>query len=52
MPAELSNTEIEAFIRQAYQQNFDLLKLETGIALTAEVKEAGLQQVLLLAKNA
>lgn len=46
MPAELSNTEIEAFIRQAYQQNFDLLKLETGIALTAEVKEAGLQQVL------
>lgn len=38
--------EIEDFISQSYEQNFDLLRLESGIALAPEAKQAGLQQVL------
>lgn len=46
MPANWNEEEMKEFIRQAYFQNFDLLRLESGIALTPEVKQAGLQQVL------
>lgn len=46
MPANWNEEETQEFIRQAYFQNFDLLRLESGIALTPEVKQAGLQQVL------
>lgn len=37
---------IQDFIQQSYEQNFDLLRLESGVALSPEVKQAGLQQVL------
>ncbi len=46
MPIEWNEQEMEDFIRRAYQENFDLLRLETGVALTPEVKQAGLLQVL------
>ena len=46
MPVNWNDEEIQVFIRQAYLQNFDLLRLESGIALSPEVKQAGLQQVL------
>lgn len=47
MEIELNEKEIQDFIEQAYQQNFDLLRLETGIALSPEAKRAGLLQVRL-----
>ena len=46
MAANWNEEEMREFIRQAYEQNFDLLRLESGIALSPEVKQAGLQQVL------
>lgn len=46
MAANWNDEEIQEFIQQAYFQNFDLLRLESGIALSPEVKQAGLQQVL------
>ena len=46
MAANWNEEEVQEFIRQAYLQNFDLLRLESGIALSPEVKQAGLQQVL------
>lgn len=46
MEANWKDDEIQDFIRQAYQQNFDLLRLESGVSLTPEVKRAGLLQVL------
>lgn len=46
MAANWNEEEMQEFIRQAYFQNFDLLRLESGIALSPEVKQAGLQQVL------
>lgn len=46
MSANWKEEEIQEFIRQAYLQNFDLLRLESGISLSPEVKQAGLQQVL------
>ena len=39
--------EIEDYIREAFKQNFEILRLETGIALTHEVKQTALNQVLL-----
>jgi hypothetical protein len=47
MEVDLDEEEMQEFIRQAYSQNFDLLRLESGIALSPEIKQAGLQQVLL-----
>jgi len=38
---------IEAFIRDAYYQNFELLRHESGSSLSPETREAGLNQVLL-----
>ncbi len=38
--------EIEAFIRQAFEQNYEELRLDTGHAVTPDVKETALQQVL------
>lgn len=45
MEVNWNEQEIQDFIEQAYQQNFDLLRLETGVALSPEAKRAGLQQV-------
>jgi uncharacterized protein YeaC (DUF1315 family) len=39
--------EVEEFIRQAFVENFEMLRFEGGHSLTPEVKEAALQQVLL-----
>lgn len=39
--------EIEDFIRQRYAENFELMRLETGAAISPEVKQAGLEQVLI-----
>jgi len=46
MAIDWEDHEIQAFIEEAYQSNFDLLRLETGVALSPEAKRAGLQQVL------
>jgi hypothetical protein len=46
MGIEINEQEMQDFIREAYEQNFELLRLETGIALSPEAKRAGLQQVL------
>ncbi len=39
--------EIETFIHEAFQQNFERLALETGSAVTPDIKAAALEQVLL-----
>jgi len=39
--------DIEDFIRQTFEENFEQLRLESGHAITAQVKEAALNQVLL-----
>lgn len=46
MEFEINEREIQDFIRESYEQNFELLRLESGIALSPEAKRAGLQQVL------
>jgi len=46
MDINWNEEEMKEFIRAAYEQNFELLRLESGIALSPEVKQAGLQQVL------
>jgi len=46
MEIEIAEKEMRDFIREAYEQNFELLRLESGIALSPEAKRAGLQQVL------
>lgn len=46
MDINWDDQEMQEFIRQAYEQNFELLRLESGIALSPEVKQAGLMQVL------
>lgn len=43
----LSDEEVEARIRDFYQENFETLRLEGGHVLSPEVLEAGLLQVLL-----
>jgi hypothetical protein len=43
----LNNTEVEAFIREAFAENFEILRFEGGHSLNPAVKEAALQQVLL-----
>ena len=39
--------EIEAFIRATFEENYEMLHLESGQALAANVKETALNQVLL-----
>ncbi|MCX7754803.1 MAG: PD-(D/E)XK nuclease family protein [Anaerolineales bacterium] len=39
--------DVEDFIRQRFEENFQQLTLESGHTLTADVKETALQQVLL-----
>lgn len=46
MGINFDDSQIIEFIKNAYQQNLEILRHETGAALTAEVKRAGLQQVL------
>lgn len=38
---------MEEFIRNMFEQNFELLRLESGASIAPDVKEAALQQVLL-----
>ncbi|RME47176.1 MAG: hypothetical protein D6796_08005 [Caldilineae bacterium] len=47
MPDQPDYTDIEDFIRQVFEENFEQLRLESGHSITPEVKEAALQQVLL-----
>lgn len=44
---DLTDREMEQFIREAFEENFELLRLESGVTLSPDVKEAALQQVLL-----
>ena len=46
MKNEWDEKEMKDFITQAYEQNYDLLRLRSGIALAPEARQAGLQQVL------
>ena len=46
METEWNEQEMQDFIREAYEQNFDLLRIGSGVSLSPEVKQAGLQQVL------
>jgi hypothetical protein len=39
--------EVEEFIRQAFAENFEMLRFEGGHSLAPDVKEAAMQQVLL-----
>ena len=43
----MTENEVENFIRDAFEENFELLRLEAGYSITSDVKEAALQQVLL-----
>lgn len=42
-----TDAEIEVFIRNALQENYELLKLESGHSLSNDVKDTALQQALL-----
>jgi len=46
MASDWNEQELQDFLQQSYYQNYDLLRLESGIALSPEVKQAGMQQVL------
>jgi hypothetical protein len=43
----LTNLDVEKFILEAFEQNFELLKLESGHSLAADVKATALNQALL-----
>src|SRR5258708_37883735 len=43
----MNQEQIEAFIREVFYQNFELLRYEGGGSISPEVREAGLNQVLL-----
>jgi len=43
----IQEAEIESFIRQSFEQNYEQLRLESGHAITPDVKETALNQVLL-----
>lgn len=43
----INDNVIEEFIRETYELNFELMRLELGASLSPEVKYAGLMQVLL-----
>lgn len=38
---------IEEFIREVFEQNYELLRLETGMAIAPDIKQTALNQVLL-----
>lgn len=42
----MTSEEIEQHIKQSFEQNYEMLKLEGGHAMTNDVKEAALTQVL------
>ena len=42
----MKESEIEAEIRRMFEENYELMRLEGGHALSADVKEAALNQVL------
>lgn len=44
---QIDNQEIDAFIRESFETNFSILRIETGIAISPEVKQTALTQVLL-----
>jgi hypothetical protein len=46
-PFSITDQEIEDFILKTFKTNFEILRLETGIALTHEVKVNALNQVRL-----
>lgn len=46
MALDWNEKEIEEFIKTAYEQNYEVLKMETGISLAPESKKAGLLQSL------
>ena len=43
----MTHDEVELFLREAFEENFELLRLEAGYSVTPDVKEAAFQQVLL-----
>jgi len=43
----ITDKEVEDFILETFKTNFEILRLETGIALTHEVKQTALNQVRL-----
>ena len=43
----MTRPEIEAFITEVFDQNFELLRQEYGSSLTPEAREAALNQVML-----
>ncbi|MEI7989503.1 MAG: PD-(D/E)XK nuclease family protein [Chloroflexota bacterium] len=47
MKQEINQNEIESFIRQAFEQNYDELRLDSGHAISPDAKQAALNQVLL-----
>jgi G:T/U-mismatch repair DNA glycosylase len=46
-----NDPNIEDFIREAFSENYERLRLETGSSVTPDVKEAALQQVLFYYKK-
>ncbi len=42
----MSDTAIEKFIKESFEENYERLRLETGSSVTPDAKEAALQQVL------
>jgi hypothetical protein len=47
----MTDKDIEDFILESFEDNFERLKLESGHAITPDVKEAALQQVLMYWKK-
>lgn len=43
----MTETELEAFIKDAFAENFELLRLEIGHSVTEDVRQAALDQVML-----
>ncbi|WP_082050432.1 PD-(D/E)XK nuclease family protein [Risungbinella massiliensis] len=43
----MSNEEVLEFIKEAFEENYELMRLEGGHSITNEAKERALQQVLL-----
>lgn len=46
-PLVLDEAEMQQFIRDCFEENFEMMQIESGAALSPDVKEAALQQVLL-----
>lgn len=46
-PLHQDDIGVEVFLREVFEQNYELLKLESGTALAPEVRETAWQQVLL-----